>query len=181
MARSFDGPVVGSLGRLERQKGFDVLLRAMAEVPEARLVIVGDGDERAALESLAERLDLGSRVRFEGWHEEPRRWLTTFDVFALPSRLEGFPLSIVEAMLAKLPVVATPVGSVAEAVRDGETGLLVSPEDPVALARALRELVGDEARRSAMGTLGRERAKAFTADAMIAAYQALYDEVSERR
>src|SRR5438445_48607 len=84
----------------------------------------------------AARLRLSERVRFEGWREDPRRYLTTFDVFALPSRFEGFPLAIIEAMLARLPVVATRVGSVPEAVADGETGLLVGPEDPAALAAA---------------------------------------------
>ena len=177
LPRPTDGPVVGAVGRLDRQKGFDVLLRALADVPRARLVLVGDGDERAPLERLAAELGLSERVRFEGWREDPRRYLTTFDVFALPSRFEGFPLAIIEAMLARLPVVATRVGSVPEAVADGETGLLVPSDDPPALATALRSLLGDPARRAALGAKGREHALAFNPAAMARAYERVYDEV----
>jgi glycosyltransferase involved in cell wall biosynthesis len=177
MPRPFDGPVVGSLGRLDRQKGYDVLLRALAELPDARLVIVGEGDQRGALERLAAELGIGERVRFEGWHEEPRPYLTMFDVFVLPSRFEGFPLSIVEAMLARLPVVATAVGSVPEAVADQSTGRLIPPENPAALAAALRELLDDPERRARMGARGRQRALVFTPAAMARAYERLYEEI----
>jgi glycosyltransferase involved in cell wall biosynthesis len=175
--RNGDRLVVGSVGRLDRQKGLDVLLRALVDVPEARLVLVGDGDERGSLESLTAELGLSERVRFAGWSDDPRRALASFDVFVLPSRFEGFPLAIVEAMLARLPVVATDVGSVREAVVDGDTGLLVPPEDPEALAMALRALLNDAERRAVFGARGRERALVFSPAAMARAYERVYQEI----
>jgi glycosyltransferase involved in cell wall biosynthesis len=178
LPRPFEGPTVGSVGRLDQQKGYDVLLRALASLPDAALVLVGDGPERGALEAIAGDLGLGDRVRFAGWQAEPRRHLTTFDVFALPSRFEGFPLAIVEAMLARLPVVATAVGSVPEAVREGRTGLLVPPDDPEALAAALRRALGDASLRLRLGENGRELAlERFTAAAMARSFEQVYAEI----
>jgi glycosyltransferase involved in cell wall biosynthesis len=178
LPRPFEGPTIGSVGRLDRQKGYDVLLHALAALPEAALLLVGDGPEREPLEALAGDLGVGERVRFAGWQAEPRRHLTTFDVFALPSRFEGFPLAIVEAMLAELPVVATAVGSVSEAVREDETGLVVPPEDPTALAATLRGLLGDPALRDRLGARGRALAlERFTAAAMARSFERLYEEI----
>lgn len=177
LRRLFEGPIVGTIGRLDRQKGLDVLLRALAALPEARLIIVGDGIERNSLEDMAAELGISQRVRFEGWREEPRRYLTMFDVFVLPSRLEGLPLAILEAMLARLPVVATRVASVAEAVIDGETGFLVAPDDPAALTAALRTLLADPQRRAEMGSRGRQHALRFTPAVMAGAYEQLYREI----
>jgi glycosyltransferase involved in cell wall biosynthesis len=155
-----------------------VLFEALAALPDAALVLVGDGPERRWLEALATSPLLEGRVRFTGWHAEPRRHLTTFDVFVLPSRFEGFPLSIVEAMLARLPVVATTVGSVPEAVREGETGLLVPPDDAAALAAALGRLLADPALRSRLGEAGRRLAlERFTAAAMARSFERLYEEI----
>ncbi|HEX6702183.1 MAG TPA: glycosyltransferase family 4 protein [Gaiellaceae bacterium] len=178
LPRPFAGPTVGSLGRLDRQKGFDVLLRALEELPEASLVLVGDGPERAALEAQASGTGLTGRVLFASWADEPRRHLTTFDVFVLPSRFEGFPLSVVEAMLAGLPVVATAVGSVSESVREEETGLLVPPEDPHALSSALDRTLKAPELRAELGRRGRELAlERFTAAAMARSFEALYEEI----
>jgi glycosyltransferase involved in cell wall biosynthesis len=178
LPRPFAGPTVGSLGRLDSQKGFDVLLRALAELPGVAAVLVGDGPERAALETQATDARLDSRVLFAGWQDEPRRHLTTFDAFVLPSRFEGFPLSVVEAMLAGLPVVASRVGSMPEAVRDGETGLLVLPDDPHALASALRRVLDDADLRTRLGRQGRELARErFTSSAMTRSFEALYKEI----
>jgi glycosyltransferase involved in cell wall biosynthesis len=173
------GPIVGSLGRLEPEKGFDVLLRALPAVPEATLVLVGEGSTRGPLEALGEELGIAERVVFAGWSDDARRHLTTFDVFALPSRFEAFPLSVLEAMLASLPVVASDVGSVGEAVEDGRTGVLVPPEDPEALGHALRDLLEDPERARALGRHGREQAlERFSVDAMVQAYERLYEEVA---
>jgi glycosyltransferase involved in cell wall biosynthesis len=177
LPRLFDPPVIGSIGRLDRQKGFDQLIRALALVPGARLVLVGDGPERASLELLAKEAGVEERVTFAGWRDGARRLLATFDVFVLPSRFEGLPLVIIEAMLARLPVVATRVGSVAEIVEDKETGLLVEPERPDQLAHALRTLVLAPQMRSSMGALGRTRASGFGADAMARRYEELYEEI----
>jgi glycosyltransferase involved in cell wall biosynthesis len=171
-------PVIGAIGRFEPQKGFDVLLRALPRVPEAHVVLVGDGAERERLELLAGELGIHERVHWHGWSDESRVYLPTFDVFALPSRFEGFPLVVLEAMLAELPVVASDVGSVAEAVLDGQTGLLVPPDDPDTLARALRELLKERGRRRAMGAQGRSLVlERFTAQTMARSFESLYDEI----
>lgn len=176
--RLVDGPTVGSIGRLDRQKGFDVLVSALAALPDVSAVLVGDGPERAALEELAARLGVQERLVITGWQEDARSFLRTFDVFVLPSRRESFPLSVVEAMLAERAVVATDVGSVREAVVDGETGLLVRPDDPVALDQAVLRLLDDEELRLQLGHRAREHAERFfTASAMAGAFDTLYGEV----
>src|SRR5205823_4013374 len=123
--RRADGPVIGAIGRLAPEKGYDLAIHALRDLPEATLVLVGDGSERERLEAIARELGVAERVQFTGWSDEPRRYLPGFDAFVLPSRQEGFPLAVVEAMLAGLPVVAADVGSVSEAVVDEETGYLV--------------------------------------------------------
>jgi len=177
MPRPCQGPVLGTVGRLDRQKGYDVLLHALAQVPDAILILVGDGPERGPLERLASGLGIADRVRFEGWSDDARRYLTTFDVFVLPSRFEGFPLVIIEAMLARLPVVATRVGSVEEAVIDEQTGILVQQEDPAALAAALRRLIRDPKRSRELGQDGRRRALRFSSSATARAFEKLYEEI----
>jgi glycosyltransferase involved in cell wall biosynthesis len=176
--RAAPGPVVGAIGRLHHQKGLDVLVRAVAGLAGVRLVLVGDGPERGALERLGQQLGLGDRLTITGWTDNPRSWLPALDVMALPSRFEGLPLVLLEAMHAGLPVVSTPVGSVADALVDGETGLLVPTDDVAALQAALGTLLGDPTRRSAMGAAARERARRrFSADVMAAAYEDVYDEI----
>jgi glycosyltransferase involved in cell wall biosynthesis len=167
--------IVGAVGRLEREKGFDVLLRALVGVEDATAVLVGEGGQRRELVELAEQLGVTERVLFQGWSDEPRRHLAGFDLCVLPSRVEALPLVAVEAMLAGLPVVASRVGSVADAVVDGETGLLVRAEDPDALASALRTLLADPDRMREMGRRGREHARLhFTASVMAARFELLY-------
>jgi glycosyltransferase involved in cell wall biosynthesis len=172
--------VIGSLGRLDRMKGYDLLLPALSRLPQARLVVLGEGEQRSALEQQARSLGVADRVELAGWDPEPRDRLPEWDVFCLPSRTEGFPLAIVEAMLAGLPVVATRVGSVAEAVQHGRTGLLVDPDNVDGLVGALRQLA-DPHRRQELGQAARAHAAAhFTVDRMADAYRALYDEMLSR-
>jgi glycosyltransferase involved in cell wall biosynthesis len=173
------GPVIGSLGRLSREKGFDIAIQALTELPEATLVLVGDGPERPSLERLAASEGVAERVRFVGWSDEARRYLPGFDVFILPSRFEAFPLAVVEAMLAARPVVAAGVGSVDEAVEEGQTGLLFPAEDAGALASAVGRLLTDEALARTLGDAGRARAlEHFTASSMARAYETVYRQVS---
>jgi glycosyltransferase involved in cell wall biosynthesis len=180
-SRELPGPVVGAVGRIAPQKGFDVFVRALASLDGVTGVIVGDGAERESVETLAATLGASERVLIEGWHDDARSYLSTFDVYCLPSRFEGFPLAVVEAMLAGLPIVACDVGSVSEAIRNGETGLLVPPEDPVALAAAIRTLLEDRELAERLGaharTLARQR---FTAERMAHAYEDLYEEILGR-
>ena len=178
LPRPSERSVVGSIGRLDRQKAYDVLVEALPLLPDVTAVVVGEGEERGRLVELARGLEVADRLLLTGWSDEPRRHLTTFDVFVLPSRFEGLPLVLIEAMLAGVPVVATDVGSVAEAVVDGSTGLLVPPCDTEALAGAIASLLGDPGLRREMGARGRGRAlELFSVDAMAARYEALYDEV----
>lgn len=180
-ARVSDGPVIGALGRLHEQKAFDVLVRALPMLPGVTAVLVGDGPERLRLERLAADLGVADRLVITGWRTDARRYLGSFDVFVLPSRYESFPLSILEAMLASLPVVATNVGSVADAVHHGETGLLVPLEDPDAVADAVSAILGDEASRVRMGKAGRELALGkFSIQATARSFESLYDELLTR-
>lgn len=176
--RSFGRPAVGAVGRLVREKGFDVLVRALPELPGATAVLVGDGPERGPLERLAAELGVGDRLVVTGWEREPRRLLPAFDILAAPSRFEGFGIAIVEAMLAERAVVASRVGGIPEVVADGETGVLVPAGDPAALAGALRGLLDDPERRRRLGERGRGEALERFAPATAArAFEALFDEI----
>jgi glycosyltransferase involved in cell wall biosynthesis len=177
-ARPCAGPIVGAVGRLEQQKGFDVLLRALRDVDSATLVVVGDGSERQHLQALARSLGVEGRVHWHGWSEDARSFLRSFDLLVVPSRFEGFPLVVLEAHLAETAVVATDVGSVAEAVLDGETGLLVPPDDAEALTLAIRRLLGDPDLRRRLAVRGRRLVlDRFTAEHMAREFRSLYDEV----
>jgi glycosyltransferase involved in cell wall biosynthesis len=173
------GPlVVGSLGRLDAVKGYDLLLRGLARLDGVRVVVGGEGTDRPELARLAGELGVADRVDLPGWSDEPAAALRGFDVFCLPSRSEGFPLSVVEAMLAGLPVVATRVGSVAELVADGRAGLLVERDDVDGLVAALRRMRDDAGLRARLGAAGRERARAkYTVEHMARAYEDLWTRV----
>jgi glycosyltransferase involved in cell wall biosynthesis len=172
-------PVLGAVGRLVPVKDHETLLRAFAEVcrqrPEAVLVLVGDGPQRALLEQLAQQLGVAPAVRFAGEVPDVAPWLALLDVFVLPSLSEGMPLTLLESMAAGVPAVATRVGGIAEALLEGETGLLVPPKDPQALAQALLRLLGDEPLRKRLGAQAQQRArKAFDVRTMVRAYEDTY-------
>ena len=154
-----DEVVVLVPGALERRKGHAVLLAAAARLPPSgppvRFVFAGAGREEAALRRLAGRL--GGRVAFVGFRTDLGAMLAGADVVAMPSLQEGLGVAALEAMAAGRPVVASRVGGLGEAVVDGETGLLVPPGEPAALARALAELAADPARRARLGAAGRAR------------------------
>ncbi len=171
-SRPVAAPVIGCTGRLHRKNGHPTLLDAFAAirqaVPEARLLLVGDGPERGSLERAVSRRGWGGIVTFAGEQADVRPWLHRIAVYVQPSISEGMSNSILEAMASGLPVVATRVGGTPEVVEDGVSGLLVPPEDPAALATALVTLLGDPARRAAMGAAGRDRvARRFSQAEMI--------------
>jgi glycosyltransferase involved in cell wall biosynthesis len=156
---SGDARVALAVCRLERQKGVDVAVRALPLVrdrhPNAELVVLGEGPQRAALEQLAHDLDVP--VHLLGRVPDVAAWLRRADVLVHPARWEGFGLALLEAMLAELPVVATRVSSIPEIVADGETGLLVPPDDADALADAVGSVLDDA---KSYGAAGLARARA---------------------
>ncbi|MFP4475054.1 MAG: glycosyltransferase family 4 protein [Desulfatibacillaceae bacterium] len=170
--------VVGCVGWLMHVKGPDLLLDAASELceaePRARLVFVGDGPMRRRLEARALQHGIGDRIVFAGWREDVPDILPAFDVLALPSRNEGMGRVLVEAMASGLPVVATRVGGVPDLVVKGETGVLVPPENPQALAKALLHLLRDREAAAAMGQRGREHCRRFGLEAMLDALDRLY-------
>jgi glycosyltransferase involved in cell wall biosynthesis len=153
-------PLVGVVGRLEPQKGHAVLLDAWPtvrrHVPDARLLVVGDGRLREALEQHARELRVADSVIFTGFRADVPRLLDAVDVVALPSLSEGMPLTAIEASAMARPVVATAVDGTPEVIRDGRTGRLVPPADPAALARALLALLRDPESARRMGRAGRD-------------------------
>jgi glycosyltransferase involved in cell wall biosynthesis len=154
--RPRDDTIVLAAGRLEKRKGFDVLLEAFAVSRLIqrgyRLVILGEGPERGALVSLAARLGIVSAVDMPGLESSPEEWMERASVFVLPSRYEGFPNVLVEAMAMGCAVIAADCPSGPnEIIRDGEDGLLVAPEDHMALSAALKRLLEDDALRQRLG------------------------------
>jgi len=164
-------------------KDHALLLRAFARVPgEARLKLVGDGDTLPAAKRLAEELGIRERVEFKGSRGDVPEILAQTDVFVLASKTETLPISILEAMRAGLPVIASDLGGVSEEVVDGETGLLVSSGSVEELSGALNRLLTDKTLRMAMGRAGRKRfEKLFVADTMLSRTRALYEQVLEER
>lgn len=152
-------PVALALGRVHRQKRFDVLLdawRLVAErIPAARLLIAGEGKLQSELEAHRRRLGLDDSVRFIGFRRDVARCLAGADCLAMSSDFEGLPMVAIEALAAARPVVATRVGSIAEIVEDGRSGRLVAKGDPAALAGALTEVLGSADRGRALGAAGR--------------------------
>ncbi len=161
-------------GRLDHQKGVDVLLRALATLPGApALEVVGDGPDRAALESLAASLDLGGRVRFAGALPPARlrERMASAAALAVPSRYELFGRVVLEAMAVGAPVVASRVGGIPEVARDGREALLVPPDDPEALAAALARVLAEPTLSARLAAAGRERARAFAWDGVAGAME----------
>ena len=156
-----DRVVVCIVSRLVRHKGHPELLAAMRGVPHAELWVVGErlaSDHGEDVEAAFAQAGLGDRLRRLGYREDVPALLAAADIFVLPSHFEGLPMSVIEAMLVGLPVVATAIRGPREQVLDGVTGILVPPRDVPALAAALARLAGDAALRRAMGEAGRARA-----------------------
>jgi glycosyltransferase involved in cell wall biosynthesis len=151
-------PLLGSVGRLVPIKDLPTLFRAMATLEEngqpAHLVIVGDGEDRTALTRLAGELGLSTRVHFLGWRSDLETILNELDVVVCSSRNEGTPVALIEAMAAGVPVLSTEVGGVADLVTHGETGWLVPPGDPAAMADGIRRLLAEPSLRTCLAAAG---------------------------
>jgi len=164
------------LARLEAEKGVDIAIRAAAAIPEIDLVIAGEGSCRATLETTARELGIADRVHFLGYRTDPATLLVNADVFVLSSLVEGFPLSVVEAMAAGVPVVASDIGGTREAVEHELTGLLVPPRDADALAAAIRRTLAEPGATSARVAAARDRVtRDLSAPAIAARVTAIYD------
>jgi glycosyltransferase involved in cell wall biosynthesis len=192
-------PIVGVVARLEPEKGHPTLLeawpRVLASVPDAHLLVVGEGGRRDELQALAASLgllgsnpanprsELGRRVVFTGRRDDVPAITAALDVAVLPSYREAQGLSILEAMALSRPVVASAVGGIPEMIEDGRSGLLVPPHDEVTLARAITRLLLDHPLADTLGHAGRELVhERFCVELMVRAIESIYDEaVAEER
>ena len=174
--------VIGKVARLAPVKNHALLLRAAAQLDTRfHLVLVGDGSSRAELKGLSRQLGIESRVHFAGEVVSRINLNQFFNISVLCSLSEGFPNSLIEALAAGRPVVATPVGGVTDVVAEGVTGLLVPPDDPTQLAAALRRLEADRDLRVRLGETGRKVVRArFHKDIVIERLSALYEKLAER-
>lgn len=180
-----DSPVIGSTGRLAagRVKGFDVLLAAASilkkRFPNLRVLVVGDGPRRPFLEDVARRLRILDLIHFAGQSQDVRVPLAVMDLFVFSSRWpEAFGLTLVEAMAAGKPIVATRVGAVPEIVQHGESGWLVPQEDPAQLAQGIALLLSDRSLAKKLGQQARQRVlELFDVHRMVSQIEAVYREV----
>ncbi len=184
--RGATGPLVGTVARLEPQKGVDVLLEAIhlarQKIPDMRCVIVGQGGELPALRAQVQELQLSSHVCFAGPRDDVWHVLAALDVFVLPSRFEGLSLALLEALAVGTPVVATAVSGTVDVIQDGVTGVLVPPEDPEALAQALITVLRYPETARRLGEAGRRLVLAeYTMDRVVQQYETLYTTLLSRR
>jgi len=180
-----DDVVFTTVASLKPVKGIDVLLRAAAPVlkerPRTRLLVVGDGPDRAALEALARELGIADRAVFTGIRDDVDVLYRASDAVVLPSRSEAFPNAVLEAMASGLPVVTTDVGSVREMVEE-DSAVVVAPEDAGALGAALAALAGDAERRARMGRRGREIVvERFRIEQMCEARERLFERLIDHK
>jgi glycosyltransferase involved in cell wall biosynthesis len=170
-------PLILTVARLDEQKGHRDLLKAAVEIPEAIFAFLGDGPERSDLEEYSRELGVAERIIFLGFRSDVANWLNACDLFVLPSLFEGLPISILEAMCAGKPVIATAIPGNEEAVIEGQTGYLTPPRDPGSLAAAIRSMLADPEMRSRMGRAGKEIVlQKYSAPAMIRQITEVYAE-----
>jgi len=179
-------PFVLAVGRLTRQKGHDLLLRAFAEVvqkhPEWSLVVLGEGEERSQLETLVQHLKIEGHVWLPGLKKNPSEVMRHAELFVLPSRYEGFPNALCEAMACALPVISfdCPSGP-REIIRDGVNGILVPPDDSSALARAIDTLISDVHLRQRLAAHAVEAVSSLGMERIMKMWEELIDEVRAKR
>jgi glycosyltransferase involved in cell wall biosynthesis len=177
--------LIGAIGRLSAEKGFDVLLRAVTgllrEGADVQLLIAGDGDQKAELQALVGELGCGERVRLLGYCADTRALYEALDIFALSSRREGLPNVVLEAMAMEVPVVATRIAGVPRLIRDEVNGLLVEPEACEGLQQALARLAGDAGLRAQLARAGRQTVESsWSFEVRMHKIAALYDEMLQR-
>ena len=178
--------VVGTIGRLEAQKGLDLFLDAIPRVaenaPEVRFLIVGGGSLEHDLKAQASRLGIADRVIFTGWRTDAIDLMQLLDCFVSTSNFEGLPMVLLEAMSFAKPIVATAVGGVPELVEDGFNGLTIDDREPGSVAAALLRVVKDDVLRKRLGQNSAARyEERFTARSMAAAYERIYDQYLQKK
>ena len=183
---SSTAPLLGIVARLSEQKDHANFLHAAALIsqvqPQARFLIVGDGVLRQSLQELANSLGLGESVIFCGIRRDTQAIYSALDVLVFSSRWEGLPVVLLEGMAAGLPVVATDVGGIAGVLKDGETGYLVAPADPQALAAGCLKLIGNSVVRKKMGAAANHHIQAhYSMDAMVDSISELYQTLLKER
>ena len=174
--------VVGYLGRLSEEKGLAYLVEAVGRLQgqglPVKLLLVGEGPSRVHLHELSKKMLYNESVIFTGFQENVEQWLPVMDAFALPSRTEGTPLALLEAMAARIPVVASAVGGVPKIVRHGENGLLVPTESPVELADALAKVLTNDTLRLHLSTSAAlDVEKNYGLDAWRRKYEQIYEDI----
>ena len=172
-------PLIGAIGRMVWQKGFQYLVEAAAQIlrhtPRARFVLVGEGPLRQDLKGLARKLKIDNGITFTGFRSDIRSILSAVDIVAAPSLLEGFPMATLEAMAMAKPVVATQIQGITEQISDGKEGILVPPKDAGALAAAILKLIKDKALSTAVGLAARSKVeRSFAIGKMVQETEKLY-------
>lgn len=180
-----DFPLIGIIARLSDVKGIDVLIKAMPiilkKAPSAKLLIAGEGPEEAELKKLAEDLSLTAHVYFKSTINKTHELLPAFDVFAMPSLMEGLGLSVMEAQACGIPVVASRIGGLIDLIEDGKSGYLVPSNDPSALAEKITEALSNPQRSKAMAEQARSNIEQhFSAQNMLQQTLGVYEQYSGR-
>jgi glycosyltransferase involved in cell wall biosynthesis len=175
-------PAIGIVGRLSHEKGVDVLLSALHQLrssgDECAVVVVGEGPERGRLEDFVAKNGLHDQVLFVGYVEGAGSLMSCFDLLVMPSRTEGLPITLLEAMAANVPVIASRVGQIGRVLEEGKCGLLIAPEDAGALAAGIRRLLQDNAYRESLATRARVRVTDnYSMSKTAGEYTSQYDEL----
>jgi glycosyltransferase involved in cell wall biosynthesis len=177
-----DALYVGVVAQLIERKGHHILLEALRNMPERdrlRIIIFGKGPQREVLERLVREMGLHEIVRFAGFRDDLPRWMGALDMLVHPALMEGMGISLLQASAAQVPIVASDVGGIPEAVRHGENGILVPPNDAMALRAAIRKLVQDAPLRRRMGETGRRIVtEEFSIDGMVEGNLSVYNVVN---
>ncbi len=178
-------PVIGSMGRMDPIKGFDLLIRVYKQIlqhyPEARLLLVGAGKEQKKLERLCQELKFKNQVIITGFQENPVPYLAAMNVYVCSSHSEGVPNAMMEAMAMRLPILSTKVGGIESIVTDDENGLLIQPGDEQTLLEKLLELLESENKRIRLGNAAYHTIERnYSAERMAHKVQAMYDEVIKK-
>jgi len=171
--------VVGIIGRMVWQKGFEYLIESIPEIietlPQSKIIIVGDGPLLEKLKSLSQELELGKNIIFTGFRSDIKEILSAVDLLVVPSLLEGFPMVTLEAMAMAKPIVATNIDGITEQITDGVDGILVPPKNPSVLAKAVLRVLNDKELAKTMGVAARKKVEQyFSVEKMVAKTEQVY-------